>query len=729
MINLPPPTYKIRNIALILLSSLPLSAVYAGNIFYEGTVDGNGNTTAGVNSDKTVEDIFVVAHGKPNLYDRAWYQTYTTEALIANYGSTLKATGVVHIVNTSPNGGGKNDIDNNGANYALNGSTIDFSGAESVYLASIGGKQGANDDSAISAKQNMGNDANATNRVEITNVKGPVQIIGSLDVSPSLAQIFGLASDNRITVELSGSDSFWYGSAAGEGAGREVHVTLSDGARWIFNASGSALNQDGNISHLGLNDGIVILADELIYETYNNTYIPSKDENDPTKDKNYLLADYRDANAAYATVDIGNLSGKGGTFLIDLDWLAENQGQKTYADDGTSDFIKIGTVEDRSHQFVSFDQSKAHLDEMNVGDKLYFASVETGTTTFTTSADGETNSADELYTFDYSTQSEVDTDDKTYWFLTKSLGHANENTSLLKSAALASYSLASDLDRFNERRGQSRHADRGSDGLWVRYRYSSVSLDEAFDMDKNMIQVGYDKDVSSADSRKFVGVAFDYTRGDTDIDGISASGDNDRYGLNLYYTVLADCGGYADFNAKIGRIGSDYDARNSVGQDIGASFWQTYYGLSAEVGYKYDFAKSLFVEPQAQLQVMRIEGDNFSTNGGVNAAIEDTNSVIGRLGFRAGYQFSFSESLPDSSVYVVADVLREFKGDTAFQAIGRTTSYDYEQNGHETWFDAGLGADISVSQNTKLWLDTKYVFGGEFENTWALNAGVRWEFI
>ena len=102
--------------------------------------------------------------------------------------------------------------------------------------------------------------------------------------------------------------------------------------------------------------------------------------------------------------------------------------------------------------------------------------------------------------------------------------------------------------------------------------------------------------------------------------------------------------------------------------------------------------------------------------------------MIGRLGFRGGYQFALSDSLPDSSVYVIADVLREFKGDTAFSAIGRTTSYDYERNGHETWYDAGLGVDISVTQNTKLWLDSKYVFGGDFENTWALNAGIRWNF-
>lgn len=71
---------------------------------------------------------------------------------------------------------------------------------------------------------------------------------------------------------------------------------------------------------------------------------------------------------------------------------------------------------------------KAHLDEMKNGDKLYFASVESGNTTFSTNADGEVNRADELYRFGLHTQSEEDeTDQLTYWFLTKSIGSANEN--------------------------------------------------------------------------------------------------------------------------------------------------------------------------------------------------------------------------------------------------------------------------------------------------------------
>ncbi|MFR4552677.1 MAG: autotransporter domain-containing protein [Sutterella wadsworthensis] len=50
-----------------------------------------------------------------------------------------------------------------------------------------------------------------------------------------------------------------------------------------------------------------------------------------------------------------------------------------------------------------------------------------------------------------------------------------------------------------------------------------------------MIQVGHDKEVSTADSRKIVGIAFDYTHADTDLTGISGSGSNDRYALNLLF--------------------------------------------------------------------------------------------------------------------------------------------------------------------------------------------------
>lgn len=426
----------------------------------------------------------------------------------------------------------------------------------------------------------------------------------------------------------------------------------------------------------------------------------------------------------YSEVDISNLTGPGGIFKIDLDWQT-NQGAKQYTE--KSDFIKIGKAEDNSSQTVWFDISKAHLDEMKDGDKLYFASVGSGDTTFSTNADGEVSSADEIYSFKYSSQSE-ESDNLTYWFLTKSQGGTNENVALLRNAALASYSLASDLDRFHERRDEARYEEAGAGGLWARYRYSDIGRDNTFDMDKNMIQVGYDKEVSTADSRKIVGIAFDYTHADTDLTGISGSGSNDRYALNLYYSVLADCGGYADFTAKIGRLGSDYDLRNQTGQKIGSSFWQTFYGVSAEFGWRYALNDTFFIEPQTQLQIIRIEGDQFETDGGIKAQIADTNSVIGRIGLRAGSTFTLGSAEQKSSAYVFADALREFKGDYAFAAAGHSTAGDFTYSGKESWYDAGIGTNVALSSNINFRLNAKYIFGGVFESSRQIDAAIHFAF-
>lgn len=577
-------------IAILSTSSVSFGATkieWAGEASGSGDSQISKNFSAGQYDGEEISGIEISLEG---YAQNLWRDSDTTEGLVIS-GKNLSIQGNnknVTIVNVSQN----DRIENNGGLYAKNGSEINFNNLQNVYIAAIGGKEERNDSTAISAKV-------AGNKVSVSG--DTVRLIGSLDVTG-----FG----NKIVVSMSGKDSFWYGSKCGTGFLTEVTISLANQATWIFNASGSEYNQKGQLDNLSLDGGIVVIADDIVWQTYENTII--KD----SKGNEYVLSDYRNREGKYSEVDISNLTGPGGIFKIDLDWQT-NQGAKKYTD--TSDFIKIGKAEDNSNQTVWFDLSKAHLDEMKDGDKLYFASVESGNTTFSTIADGEVSSADEIYSFKYSSQSE-ESDNLTYWFLTKSQGGTNENVALLRNAALASYSLASDLDRFHERRDEARYEEAGAGGLWARYRYSDIGRDNTFDMDKNMIQVGYDKEVSTADSRKIVGIAFDYTHADTDLTGISGSGSNDRYALNLYYSVLADCGGYADFTAKIGRLGSDYDLRNQTGQKIGSSFWQTFYGVSAEFGWRYALNDTFFIEPQTQLQIIRIEGDQFETDGGIKAA-------------------------------------------------------------------------------------------------------------
>ena len=705
---IPPPHKCLSPLALALLCVISISSdqTLAEDLIYYGKTGYSGDPGV-IPSLKEYSNIDIRITGVPDDYKPTSFFGGTTEALpIQSKELIVKGEkSTVTVINTAQSP----KIDNNGGIYAKWSSSFTFTDEASVYIASIAGSENGNSSTAITAKQPISQQCNNCTNTVYINGKN-VKIIGSLDVGNwDFSQ-----SKNSIELILSSSNSFWYGSAIGEKNNKTVKISLTDGATWIFN--GETYASGNELSHLTLNKGIVILADDLVWDKYQNTLIHQYfNDGSEIFDETYVLADYRKENGKYSEVDIGNLAGPGGIFKVDLDWQS-NKGAKKYTD--TSDFIKIGKVEDNSNQTVWFDISKAHLDEMKDGDKLYFASVGSGDTTFSTNADGEVSSADEIYSFKYSTQSEESDNDKlTYWFLTKSLGGTNENVALLRNAALASYSLASDLDRFHERRDEARYEEVGTGGLWARYRYSDIGRDNTFDMDKNMIQVGYDKEVSTADSHKIVSLAFDYTRADTDLFGVSGSGSSDRYGLNLYYTVLDESGSYADFNAKIGRLGSDYNLRNDSGQKIGGSLWQTFYGVSAELGWKFELNDFLFIEPQTQLQVIRIEGTRFETESGIKAQIADTNSIIGRVGFRAGSSFSFGSAERISTAYIYGDVLREFKGDHVFAARGHSTSVDFSYADKETWYDAGIGANLSLSSNTDLWLNAKYIFGGYFESS------------
>ena len=691
----------------IILCTAP---VFAEDLSFTGNTNIHGNSPFNI-SNNEYENINIIINGVDN-----GYYTDTTEALIISGDNiqNFSATQSVNIVNTAQN----EKIDNNGAIYARDSSTINFTDLDYIYIAAIAGAEGRNDSTAISAKTPYSNGISGIldnyTQNNTVNISGKcVQIIGSLDVSTT----FFHEGTNIINLSLTGNDSFWYGSTIGESQDSLVNLSLADGASWIFNASGSLLNKDGQLSNLTLNNGVVILDDNIIWEKYNNTIINGT---------NYILANYREKNATYSTVEIENLKGSGGIFQMNIDWLS-NQGKSSETD--KSDFIYITNVIDEgSKQYIDFNLSNAHLDLMNVGDKLYFAKVVNGNTIFVSAADNYIqNSADEVRLYSYSTQNEL-SNDYTLWYLTKYLGNTNEYVPFIKGAAFASYSLATDMDRFNKRRGESRYVSGENDGLWVRYAYTDLSLDNAFDMDKHMIQLGYDHKLAAAHGSHYLGASFDYTKANIDIDGLSGDSDSERYALNLYYTYIADSGLYADFVLKGGVIDSDYDIKNSNGTDIGSDIDQIFYGISAESGYKFNFANSLFFEPQAQLQFIHLDGDTFTSKGGVNAKIHALDSFIGRIGFSAGYEFNSEQNKPCGNIYIKADILHEFDGDKEIDMLGRTTSYSDKFSGKETWYDIGVGTDFAAAKNTKIYFEAEHIFGAEFENTWQINAGARYEF-
>lgn len=645
-----------------------------------------------------------------------------------------------------------------------------------------------NGSSVLAAKEPLRTTLSTENTITVSG--DHVQLIGNLD--------FLGRGTNTINANLNTENSFWYGDESNvptnitisienkdyqwmegtingainaaltgklESMGLKpgtLNVKLSNGAEWIYNANPS-------ISALTMDGGIVNLQDDDIKEKYGKTEIvsktPDRDENgdiktDPVtgetimKDVTYTLSDYR-SDSPHTYVDIGTLKGSG-IFKADIDWIA-NQGAKeeTKTEDGQhfSDYIYIEKFEDDSAQTrsseseempmqtLSFDESKAHLEDMKAGDKLYFATV-SGNTGFKTEHSVYSNAAN-VFNYHYQasgepTSSEIvalsgdeeETEKSQNWYIevTGKTAEDNANFTAARSLMEAGYAMGTELDTLNKRMGEARYLD-SDQGLWVRYRHGRSSRDDSYKTDSDMLQLGYDRKTDAGNGTHHRGVAFDYTDADTSLYQLSGSGDVDRYALSLYDTWMGNKGHYYDFVIRGGRINSGYDisGRFSTGMEsMDNSYHQWFGSVSFEYGRKKDMSGSWYIEPQAQLQLARIGGASFTSASGVRTELDGTTSLIGRAGFRLGREFG-SEGNDRNTFYIKADILHEFAGDRGFTLTGNDGWYAQNDNGTDTWYDVGIGVDLSLGHSTYFWTDVERILGSDFDNTWQVSGGLRWK--
>lgn len=685
-------------LASLLLGGFAAPAYATENIIWHGHANASGSSGASINSTE-IGNIDVVMNG----IDNGWNDT--TAALTFSEKDFQVSGPVVSIINTTMDDG----IDNNDALYAKDGANVEITG-DTVYIATIGGKENRNGGAALAAKLGGGNN-------HITVSGKTVQLIGNLD-------FIGMnnGDGNTITAVLDGPDSFWYGDESnlpfdfGPLFKGDLNVTLENGAEWIYNANPV-------ISSLILNkDGVVNLQDEDIDHIYKTTTI-----NDGSSE--YRLENYRNPASGHQYVSITNLQGTGGIFKTDIKWAdsAENHYDSAYdmPSQMDSDYILIAKSESGTTQTLSFDASRANLEKMGADDKLYFATISDGKTQFRTEQSVYSNAAN-VFNYEYG----ASVKDNKYWYIGVTGKTAEDNANFTAAGALmdAGYAMGTELDTLNKRMGEARYLD-DDQGLWVRYRHGRSSRDNSYETDSNMIQLGYDRKNDAESGTHHRGVAFDYTDADTSLYQLSSSGDVERYALSLYDTWMGNKGHYYDFVIRGGRLNSGYDIDElfSTGMEaMDNSYHQWFGSVSFEYGRKKDMSGSWYIEPQAQLQLARIGGASFTSASGVRTDMDGMTSLIGRAGFRLGRDFGNDENGRDT-FYVKADILHEFAGDRGFTLTGNDGWYTRNDNGTDTWYDVGIGADLSLGRNTYFWADVERILGSDFDNTWQVSGGLRWE--
>ena len=685
----------------------------------------------------------------------------TTTALLIDGQEVSVTNGDVIIKNTAQNTTDTQEtIDNNNALYVINNGEFKVdAGNNNVYIIAVDGFE----------KRSAAITVNSGGKVDIAGSN--VQIIGNIDF------LNDSTNSGTAKITLNSNNSYWYGNEAqlvDENSfnefmnsltdkqkevleiaedflqkklnyeylknnihGGNLELTLDDGAEWVYDSNGGVsmnVSPGNRIPIPGLIDIPVMVQSEvsrISAITLNGGVVNLQDDDIKAKYADYIgdLDEYKE----HQKVTIGELKGSGGIFKVDLDWnvnQGDNYGDSSYYSKTGSDYIYIENSDPGSTQTLDFEQSKANLDKMNVGDKLYFANVGDGDTSFTTVyGDNWTyNEASKIYDYNYGVGSE---NNNTDWYigLNSKSAESNPNFSAAKGAMYAGYALGTELDTLNKRMGEARYLEE-NDGVWVRYRHSKTGWDDTYETNGDMFQLGFDNEVTEKDGKHYRGVAIDYTDADTNIMGISGEGEHERYAVSLYDTWLGEKGHYRDLVLRGGRINSDYDVSGAFSngyEDIGGDYHQWFGSISAEWGRKNDMGTGWYFEPQVQAQLARVGGASYVSDSGIDVDQDGATSLIGRAGFRIGREYVKDNGKHDN-FYIKADLLHEFAGDKSFSLTGNDGRYDKEYDGQETWCDVGIGADISLGKNSYFWADVERTFGADFDNTWQINGGFRWEF-
>lgn len=559
-------------------------------------------------------------------------------------------------------------------------------------------------DSAIVARGNAVVNIN-------TDGKHSTKLYGDVNFNYNQATS-GTAIDATVNMNLTGADSVWEGNImsswssdseqgpdAGEMDVTGLHLTLADGAQWNVTTvkdivSGSESEYEGttyqSANNVTLNGGIINITGAKEQAT--------------------------DDGTIHTGVTIENLSGTGGTVNLEA------------ADDFSTRELNIqnanGNGEEPTQLAVNFTGINADDISTDAAKRKEQLNALAGNVKFgdgTGIAGGNLNATatvgEGLINGGISAVMDTAANGGTGSIQNGTIQQNKTTTTMDNMRDIAAVSIAAwrqEDSTLSQRLGDLRESKEGQ-GIWARMNRGEFEYSGAFKNQYNYFQIGYDM----AKGDWHYGAAVSHTDGETSY--ASGYGENDSTSLSLYGTRLMNDGQYLDLVLKVGRLSNEFDNYATAGHTHGDyDAWGT--AISGEYGKKLDLKEGWFVTPQAQLSLMRIGGEDYTTSNGIAVSQDTLYSAVGRVGFEAGKDTGWG------SFYAKASVLHEFAGDADTYVRQGDWSNSYSQDLGDTWYEAGFGFNWKMGNGSYFYADVIRTFGGDIETPWQWNAGVRWGF-
>lgn len=535
-----------------------------------------------------------------------------------------------------------------------------------------------------------------------TDGQHSTKLYGDVDFNYN-APTSGTAIDSTVNMNLTGADSIWEGNVKSSWTAQKnpgsptmdvvtgLHLTLADGAQWNATAvEESESKADDSENCDGVNyEGV----DEVIL---NGGIINLTGAKDQTGEEGTTI---------HTGLTIEKLTGTGGTVNLEAaDDFSTRELEIKAGGENTTDL-------DVNFTGINADDIKNAETDMNA--LAANVKIAQGTNITSTAHVGEG-----LLSGAISAQMKNGTGTGGVNEVTVDNVQQAQSTSTMENMKnIAAVSIAAwrqEDSTFSQRLGDLRESKEGQ-GIWARMNRGEFEYSGAFKNQYNYFQIGYDM----ARGDWHYGAAVSYNDGETSYaDGY---GENSSTSLSLYGTRLLNDGQYLDLVLKVGRLSNEFDNYAEAGHTHGDyDAWGT--EISGEYGKKLALTDGWFVTPQAQLSLMRIGSEDYTTSNGIHVDQDTLYSAVGRVGFEAGKDTGWG------SFYAKASVLHEFAGDADTWLEMNGISNSYSQDIGDTWYEAGFGFNWKMSGSSYFYADVIRTFGGDIETPWQWNAGVRWGF-
>ena len=302
------------------------------------------------------------------------------------------------------------------------------------------------------------------------------------------------------------------------------------------------------------------------------------------------------------------------------------------------------------------------------------------------------------------------------------------STKTLLSTITAGYDTwRNDTDKFNERMGELRMNGAGNEGVWVRTKGSEFgrhSSNGSYTNKQQTYQLGYDA-VTSKDEKQttYTGVAAEYGKGSLSFD--SGTGTMKSLGLGVYQSQLRESGHYLDLTYRLDKYKNDFHVADSMGNPISGKYGNNAMSLSAEYGRKNALKHGWYVEPQSEVTLGYMFGNDFTTSNNIRVEQKNMPALIGRVGLNIGREVSDKVNF-----YVKASVNHDFLGNYDMHMTDMSTGERLNASDKfgSSWFDYGAGLSVKTGKDCYAYFDIERAVGGEYKKNWDWNAGVRWSF-